>query len=55
MKENLTSWGKSNEELAEEMNLDNIENFKYLKMCFYEALRHESPLPYSTTVCLTED
>lgn len=55
LKEKFKNWGKSNEELAEEINLDSIEELNFLKMCFYEALRIESPLPFSTTVMITED
>jgi hypothetical protein len=48
-------WGKSNEELAEEINLDSGEELNFLKMCFNESLRLEPPVPFSSTVTITED
>jgi cytochrome P450 len=55
MKEKFKNWGKSNEDLAEEINIESCEELEYLKMCFNEALRIESPLPFATTAMITED
>ena len=55
MKANFKNWGKSNEELAEEINLDSGEELNFLKMCFNESLRLEPPVPFSSTVTITED
>ena len=37
------------------MNLETIDSLHYLKMCFYESLRIEPPVPISSSICLTED
>ena len=42
-------------ELAKEIDINSIEELDYLKMCFYEALRLEPPVPFSSTVMITED
>lgn len=54
MKDNLKSFGSSNAELSKELNIDHIENLDYLKMCFYESLRIEPPVPISSSVCVSE-
>ena len=55
MKTIFKNWGQSNEELAEEINLDSGEELNFLKMCFNESLRLEPPVPFSSTVTITED
>lgn len=48
--------GKLNE-LAEEISLETLDmpNDEYLKYCFYETLRIEPPVPFGSSVCMTED
>ena len=44
------------EDLSKELNLSvlDLEKDNYLKLCLYESLRIEPPVPISTTICLTE-
>jgi hypothetical protein len=44
------------EELSKELDLSvlDLEKDDYLKLCLYESLRIEPPVPISTTICLTE-
>jgi cytochrome P450 len=37
------------------MNFDNMFELKFYNNCFYESLRIESPLTYSSTIMMTED
>ena len=55
MKDKFKNWGKSNEELGQEINLESGEELNFLKMCFNESLRLEPPVPFSSTVTITED
>jgi cytochrome P450 len=55
MKNNLKAFGKTNKELIDELNLETIDSLNYLKMCFYESLRIEPPVPISSMIFLTED
>jgi cytochrome P450 len=45
------------EDLCKEMKFEDLDlpEDDYLKLCFYESLRIEPPIPWSSTVCLTED
>jgi cytochrome P450 len=54
-KSKFKSYGVSNAELVKEIDLNSIEELDYLKMCFYETLRLEPPVPFSSTVMITED
>jgi hypothetical protein len=44
------------EDLSKELDLSvlDLEKDDYLKLCLYESLRIEPPVPISTTICLTE-
>ena len=44
------------EDLSKELDLSvlDLEKDNYLKLCLYESLRIEPPVPISTTICLTE-
>ena len=41
--------------LYEALNYDNLWDLKYYTSCFSESLRIEPPVPYTSTVMLTED
>ncbi len=45
------------QDLSRELDLSvlDLEKDDYLKLCLYESLRIEPPVPISTTICLTED
>jgi hypothetical protein len=44
------------EDLSKHLDLSvlDLEKDDYLKLCLYESLRIEPPVPISTTICLTE-
>jgi hypothetical protein len=44
------------EDLSKELDISvlDLEKDDYLKLCLYESLRIEPPVPISTTICLTE-
>ena len=44
------------EDLSKELDLSvlDLEKDDYLKLCLFESLRIEPPVPISTTICLTE-
>jgi hypothetical protein len=44
------------EDLSKELDLSvlDLDKDDYLKLCLYESLRIEPPVPVSTTICLTE-
>ncbi len=57
---NFASFSNPNstlEDLSRDMDLSvlDLEKDDYLKLCMYESLRIEPPVPVSTTICLTED
>ncbi|CDW76112.1 cytochrome p450 [Stylonychia lemnae] len=51
----LYNYGMDIQKLTKELDLNKIEEFEYLKFCFYETLRIEPPVIISSSVKLTED
>ncbi|CDW71064.1 cytochrome p450 [Stylonychia lemnae] len=51
----LKNFGKENEKLVKELNMEIIEDFNYLKYCFYEAIRIEPPIALSSSCQVNED
>jgi cytochrome P450 len=45
------------EDFCKEMKFEDLEMSadEYLKLCFFESLRMEPPIPWSSSLCLTED
>jgi cytochrome P450 len=45
------------EDLCKDMMFEDLELTadEYLKYCFFESLRMEPPIPWSSSLCLTED
>ncbi|CDW86900.1 cytochrome p450 [Stylonychia lemnae] len=55
LKSILKFFGKENKDLINELNMEIIEDFNYLKYCFYESLRIEPPIVVSSSCQVNED
>ncbi len=60
LQKNFKSFGDPDstlEQLAEELDLNTLDqmNDDYLKYCYMESLRMDTPIPLSTAFCMTED
>ena len=46
---------RTQEDFMKLLTTDVIEELDYLKMCYSEVLRHDSPIPQSSTSCFSKD
>ena len=54
---NFASKNSSLQDLSDELDISSLDLDKddYLKLCMYESLRIEAPVPVSSSITLTEE